>query len=334
MTKDNPGNYFEQIENFVIFFEKNESGKIMEWLNYHHLYYFWSVAREGSISRACLQLHLAPSTVSAQLGKLEEMLGGKLFRRAGRNLELTELGRVVFRYADGIFSLGRELMDTVRGRPVAGPLRLVVGIADILPKLVARKLLEPAMSMAEPVRLICHEGKEEQLLRDLSVHSLDVVLTDTPARVGLGNKAFSHLLGECGLTFFAAEQLAARLEPGFPLSMDGAPMLLPTAMSALRGSLDQWFDTLGIRPIITGEFDDIALLKVFGQAGDGVFAVPSVIESEVRRQYGVRVLGRSETVREQFYAISVDRVIKHPAVVAISDAARRNTFTTTTHQWA
>lgn len=293
----------------------------MEWLNYHHLYYFWSVAREESISRASERLRLAPSTISAQVSRLEEMLGGKLFRRVGRNIELTEMGRIVFRYADEIFSLGREMLDTLRGRPVSGPLRLVVGIVDALPKLVVRKLLEPALQLPDQVRLICHEGKEEQLLAELSVHGLDLVLTDTPVKPGLSVKAYSHLLGECGVSFFAVDQLAERLQGDFPRSLDGMPMLLPSPMSALRGSLDQWFDSIDIRPKIVGEFDDQALLKVFGQAGDGVFVAPAVIEEEVRQQHNVQVVGRSDVVREKFYAISVERIIKHPAVAAIQKAA-------------
>ena len=299
----------------------------MEWLNYHHLYYFWSVAREESISRASERLGLAPSTISVQVGKLEEALGGKLFRRVGRNLELTEMGRIVYRYADEIFALGREMMDTVRGRVVSGPLRLVVGIVDALPKLVVRKLLEPALQLPEQIRLICHEGKEEQLLAELSVHGLDIVLTDTPVKSGLSVKAYSHLLGECGVSFFAVESLAARVRRNFPQSLNGMPMLLPCPMSALRGSLDQWFDTRDIHPKIVGEFDDQALLKVFGQAGDGIFAAPSVIEKEVVQLHDVTVVGRSDAVREQFYAISVERIIKHPAVAAIQKAASSSIFT-------
>ena len=294
----------------------------MEWLNYHHLHYFWIAAKEESITRAGEQLRLAPSTVSMQISRLEESLGGKLFRRVGRNLELTDLGRVVFRYADQIFALGLELLDTVRGRPVAGPLRFEVGIVDMLPKMMARRILEPALALAEGVRLVCHEGKEKQLLAELAVHNLDIVLTDTPVKSGLSVKAYSHLLGECGVTFCAIESLAEPLRQGFPQSLNNARMLLPTPMSALRGSLDQWFGSLGIRPEIAGEFDDHALLKVFGQAGDGIFSVPSIIEQEVCRQHNVAIIGRSDTVRERFYAISVERIIKHPAVVAIWNAAR------------
>lgn len=293
----------------------------MEWLNYHHLHYFWIVAREESISRASERLSLAPSTVSAQLSKLEEMLGGKLFRRAGRSLELTEMGRIVYRYAEEIFSLGREMVDTVRGRPVSGPMRFIVGIVDALPKLVARKLLEPALKLPGQIHLICHEANEEQLLAELSVHAIDIVLTDMPIKSGLSVKAYSHLLGECATSFFATDSLAAKLKGDFPGSLDRMPMLLPTPRSALRGALDKWFDSLDIMPLVVGEFDDQALLKVFGQAGDGVFAAPSVIEKEVQHQHNVKLIGRSDSVREQFYAISVERIIKHPAVVAIQKAA-------------
>lgn len=298
----------------------------MEWLNYHHLNYFWFVAREESITRASEHLRLAPSTISSQVTKLEEELGGKLFRRVGRNLELTEMGRIVFRYADEIFSLGQEMLDTVRGRPVSGPLRFVVGIVDALPKLVARKLLEPAMRLPDPVHMICREGKEEQLLAELAVHGIDIVLTDTPVKPGLSVKAYSHLLGECGVSFFGAKKLVDRLIGDFPEFLDGAPMLLPSPLSALRGSLDRWFDSIGIRPQVIGEFDDQALLKTFGQAGDGVFAIPTVIEQEVQQQHKVMILGRTNSVREQFYAISVERVIKHPAVAAIQKAASKTIF--------
>ena len=300
----------------------------MEWLNYHHLFYFWTVMREGSLTAASARLSLAPSTVSAQLGRLEETLGGKLFRRTGRNLEPTDLGRMVFRYADEIFSLGREMMDTIRGRPVAGPLSLKAGVVDVLPKLIVRRLLEPALQLPERVKLVCLEDKEDALLAELAMHSLDVVLSDAPLRAGLSVKAYSHLLGECGITFFAVEKLAAGLREKFPLSLHEAPMLLPMEMTALRGGLERWFASLGIRPAIAGEFDDNALLNVFGQEGDGVFAAPTVVEPEVLRQHKVEVVGRTQAVKERYYAISVERIIKHPAVAAILEAARHNLFMT------
>ncbi|MDP2758109.1 MAG: transcriptional activator NhaR [Desulfurivibrionaceae bacterium] len=300
----------------------------MEWLNYHHLFYFWTVMREGSLTAASARLSLAPSTVSAQLGKLEESLGGKLFQRAGRNLEPTDLGRLVFRYADEIFSLGREMMDTIRGRPAAGPLSLKAGVVDVLPKLIVRRLLEPALQLPERVKLVCLEDKEDALLAELAMHSLDVVLSDAPLRAGLSVKAYSHLLGECGITFFAVEKLAGNLREKFPLSLHEAPMLLPMKMTALRGALERWFTTLSIRPAIAGEFDDSALLNVFGQEGDGVFVAPTVIEPEMLRQHNVQVVGRTQAVKERYYAISVERIIKHPAVAAILEAARHNLFMT------
>lgn len=298
----------------------------MEWLNYHHLFYFWTVMREGSLTAASARLSLAPSTVSAQLGKLEDALGGKLFQRAGRNLEPTDLGRLVFRYADEIFSLGREMMDTIRGRPVAGPLSLKAGVVDVLPKLIVRRLLEPALHLPEQVKLVCHEDKEDALLAELAMHTLDVVLSDTPLRAGLSVKAYSHLLGECGITFFAVEKLALELRKKFPHSLHEAPMLLPMEMTALRGGLERWFATLGIRPAIAGEFDDNALLNVFGQEGDGVFVAPTVVEQEVMRQHQVQIIGRTQAVKERYYAISVERIIKHPAVAAILEAARHDLF--------
>ena len=298
----------------------------MEWLNYHHLFYFWTVMREGSITAACTKLSLAQSTVSAQLGKLEESLGGKLFNRQGRSLEATDLGQMVFQYADKIFPLGRELMDQIHNRPVIGPLSLKVGIVDQIPKLMARKLLEPALSLDKKVRLVCHEGKEEDLLAELALHNLDLVLADAPIRSGLSIKAYNHFLGECGITFFAVAEIATRLTNNFPASLDNAPMLMPMDMTMLRCALDQWFERLSIQPVVVAEFEDNALLKVFGQAGDGVFVGPTIIESVIKTQYQVEIIGRCDTIKERFYAISVERILKHPAVVAITDIARHAIF--------
>src|SRR3990172_12249937 len=290
----------------------------MEWLNYNHLLYFWVVAKEGSIARATRELRLAQPTISGQIHRLEEVLGEKLFARKGRNLELTEIGRVVFRYAEEIFALGRELQDTLKGAPVGRPLTLVVGVADVVPKLIARRLLEPALKVSEPVHLVCREDKPDRLLAELAVHELDIVLADAPVSPSLRVRAFNHLLGECDVVFLAAPNLAATHRRGFPRSLDGAPLLLPTENTALRRSLDQWFTTHDIRPRVVGEFEDSALLKEFGQTGLGIFPAPSVIVDEVRGQYRVRLVGRLEEVRERFYAISVERKLKHPAVVAIS----------------
>jgi LysR family transcriptional activator of nhaA len=298
----------------------------MEWLNYHHLFYFWTVVQEGNLTAASARLRLAPSTVSAQIARLEESLGGKLFRRVGRGLEPTDLGRTVFRYANEIFLLGREMMDTLRGNPATGPLSLRVGIVPVLPKLIVRKLLEPVFTLPERVHLLCHEDNEEDLLGELAVHKLDVVLNDAPLRKGLHVKAYNHLLGECGITFLAVKKMAKTLRAGFPESLDGAPMLVPVEMTVLRQWLERWFESLNIRPVIIGEFADSALLKAFGQHGDGVFASPSVVEEDIQHQYSVQVVGRTKIIRERYYAISCERIIKHPAVTAISDAARHNLF--------
>jgi LysR family transcriptional regulator, transcriptional activator of nhaA len=298
----------------------------MEWLNYHHLFYFWTVMREGSVTAASKKLRLSPSTVSTQVGKLEEILGGKLFRRVGRDLEPTDFGRLIFRYADDIFSLGREMMNTVRGCATKGPLALKAGIVNVLPKLIAYKLLEPALLLPERVHLSCHEDKETRLLAELAMHNLDLVLSDSPVRKGLSIKVYNHLLGECGITFFASRKLSQQFQKGFPESLDAAPMLLPLKMTTLREGLERWFDSLNLRPMIAAEFEDSALTKEFGQNGYGIFAVPSVIEKEVRLQYGVGIVGRTDAVRERFYAISYERIVKHPAVTAITETARRDLF--------
>ena len=298
----------------------------MEWLNYHHLHYFWVVAKEGTIAAACEKLHLAQPTISAQLRALENAIGDKLFKRVGRNLVLTDTGRMVYRYADDIFSLGGELLDTLRGRPTGNPLRFSVGVADVLPKLVAYRLLEPALKLPETIQLVCRESTPAELLAQLAIHELDLVLSDSPIGPGVRVRAFNHLLGECGVSIFGTKELATAYRRRFPGSLDGAPFLLPPDNTSLRRSLEQWFDSQGVRPSVVAEFDDSALLKVFGQAGAGVFAAPTVIEREIERQYGVRVVGRLESVRERFYAISVERKVKHPAVVAIADAAREKLF--------
>jgi len=298
----------------------------MEWINYHHLLYFWTVAKEGSIAKACARLHLAQPTISGQLRMLEESLGEKLFTKAGRGLALTEVGHVAFRYAEEIFGLGRELQDVLKGRPRGRPLRLLVGISDAVPKLIAYRILQPALSMTDPVRIVCLEDSTERLLADLSDHRLDVVLSDTPITSPMRVKAFNHLLGTCTVSLFAAPQLAVRYRKGFPASLDDAPFLLPTEGTTLRHALDQWLESQNIRPRLVGEFKDSALMKTFGQAGAGVFAAPSTIEKEVRDHYKVVRLGRIESVTERFYAISVERKLKHPAAVAICEAARDRLF--------
>jgi LysR family transcriptional activator of nhaA len=295
-------------------------------LNYHHLFYFWMVAREGSIASACEQLDVSQPTISAQIRSLERSLGLRLFDREGRGLVLTDAGRVAYRYADEIFCLGRELRDAIAGRPAGHPLRLSVGVIDAMPKLVVYQLLEPALHLEEPVRIVCTEGKVEELLGDLARHRLDIVLADAPLAPGAAVRAYNHQLGECGVTLFATRDRAEVYRDQFPDSIDGAPMLLPAEHTTLRRSLGHWLDSHGIRPMIIGEFVDSALMKTFGHAGAGIFPAPSVIERQVCEQYGVAVIGRIDAVREQFYAISIDRRLKHPAVVAVFESARRDLF--------
>ncbi|HMB02775.1 MAG TPA: transcriptional activator NhaR [Isosphaeraceae bacterium] len=298
----------------------------MDWPNFNHLFYFWTVAREGSIARASESLLLAPPTISAQVRALERSLGVKLFTRSGRGLALTDAGRTAFRYADDMFTTGRDLLEALEGRPTGRPLRLVVGVADNLPKLITYRLIKPALGLPEPVQLVCHEGRVERLLAELAVHGLDVVLSDAPVGPDVRVRAYNHQLGECGVTIFGTAEMARALRRGFPRSLDRAPFLLPSSATALRRSLDGWFDAQGIRPAIKGELDDSALMKVFGQSGEGLFPAPSAVEGDVRKQYRVHVVGRVESVRERFYAISVERRLKHPAVVAISEAARQGLF--------
>jgi LysR family transcriptional activator of nhaA len=295
----------------------------MEWLNYHHLFYFWLAAREGGVTRAADQLRLAQPTLSAQIRSLEGMLGEKLFRRRGRTLVPTEVGRVVYQYADDIFALGRELLDTVRDRPTGRPLRLTVGVVDVVPKLVAYELLKPVFALGTPVRVVCREGKADLLLAELAAHELDVVVADRAPAPGTPVRAFARPLGESEVTFFAAAPLARRRRRGFPRSLDGAPFLLPAETTTLRRSLDEWFDEHGVRPNPVCEFEDSALAMAFGQAGLGLFAAPSILEREIRRQYRVVPVGRAAGIRERFYAISVERRLKHPALIAIDESARR-----------
>ena len=295
-----------------------------DWLNYHHLLYFWLVAREGGLLPAAARLRLAHQTVSGQVHALEHALGEKLFERQGRRLVLTELGRVAYRYADEIFALGAELQETLRGRPSGRPQRLVVGVADVVPKLIARALLLPALQLAEPVRLVCREDKPERLLAALALHELDVVLSDAPVSPGAGVRAFSHLLGECAVALFAKPARARRLRRGLPRSLDGAPFILPTDNTSLRRVLETWFDAQRIRPQVIAEFEDSALLKAFAQGGEAVFASPEPIAAEVERQYRVRRIATLPELRERFYAITVERRLRHPAVVAISASARQH----------
>ncbi|HYQ46956.1 MAG TPA: LysR family transcriptional regulator [Polyangiaceae bacterium] len=298
----------------------------MQWLNYHHLLYFWAVAKHGSVARASQELRLAHPTVSAQIHRLEDVLGEKLFVKQGRNLVLTEAGQVAFRYADEIFSLGREFVDTIQGRLSGRPIRVVVGCSDALPKTIVQRILAPAWRLEEHVRVVCREDDTTQAyLGELAANAIDVVLADTPAQPG-SVRVFSHLLGECGTVLLAAPALAKLYRRRFPAALTGMPFLLPGPQSMLRRGLEQWFDANDVRPRIVGEFDDPALTNVVAEAGLGVCAVPEVIAEEVGARHRLQRVGRVESLRQRFYALSAERKIKNPAVVAICEGARKDIF--------
>jgi LysR family transcriptional regulator, transcriptional activator of nhaA len=298
----------------------------MDRINYQHLFYFWNVAREGSVTRASEKLYLAQPTISAQLSAFEKALDEKLFYRQGRNLTLTETGRIVFNYAEEIFSLGRELSNTLKGHASGQSLRLSVGVADALPKLIAYRLIEPAFNIAERVQLLCYEDKAERLITEISQRNIDIVLSDTPATAASGNRAFNHPLGESGVTVFAVTELAERYHQNFPQSLRGAPFLLPTRNTALRRSLDQWFETANIYPKILAEIEDSALLKTFGSGGSALFVAPTVVSEEIKQEYKVTEIGEIDGVKECFYAITVPRKLKHPAITAILENAQQRLF--------
>ena len=299
----------------------------MEWLNYHHLLYFWTVAKEGSVTRAAETLHLAQPTLSSQIKKLEKSVGHDLFERSGRSLALTETGQLVFRYADEIFGLGRELADVLHNRTDEDKSRFLVGVQGALPKLVAYELLRPALECEEnDYQIVCFEGKLNELLGELAMHRLDVVIADRPLTPDNHVRAFNHLLGKCGVTVYGTSKLARKYKKNFPQSLNSAPMLLPTQNTSLRRQLEQWFDDNEIYPTIEHEFEDSAVLKVFGQEGHGLFMTPTAIEEDVCKQYSVKVVGRLPEIVERFYAISIEKRLKHPAVMKISEFARENLF--------
>lgn len=299
----------------------------MEWLNYHHLYYFWVVARTGSVAAASRELRLTHPTVSAQIHQLEGIIGEQLFRRAGRGLALTDVGQVAFRYANDIFGLGREFMDVVKRRSTPTSMRLAVGVTDFLPKSIVERLLEPALRLETPPYLICREDRSlQEFLKELSVHALDLVLSDEPAGTGAPAKLFNHLLGECGTTIVGSTSVSASLRRHFPKSLDGAPFLMPGVNAAIRRGLEQWFDTQAIRPRVVAEIDDGALSKVLAANGHGVYACPSVMEGDARQRYGLRAVGTIPSLKNRFYAISVEQRLRHPGAVAICEGARSEYF--------
>jgi len=297
-------------------------------MNFKHLHYFWVTAKAGGVMRAGEQLHTTPQTLSGQIKLLEDRLGRRLFRKSGRKLELTDDGRVALHYADEIFALGSELEGAMREQRTSGQavLELRVGIEDVLAKTIAYRLLQPALEAAEHVRLVCIEGQFDDLMAQLALHRLDLVLSDEPLTSRLSVKAFNHALGSSPISFFCAPTLRARLNGAFPRCLDNAPMLLPGGSSSVRPQLDAWLAQQGVRPRVVGEFNDSALMQAFGREGRGVFASAAVVETETCAQYGVEVLGRSDEMVEDFYAISVERRIKHPGVAAITQAARNQLF--------
>ena len=295
-------------------------------VNYKHLHYFWMVANEGSIARASERLHLTPQTISGQLSQLESILGVELFARVGRNLKLTDTGRIVLNYADEIFSLGAELEEVIHHLPNEGSQLFRVGVVDIVPKFIAQCILDPVLRTSDPVRMLCREESFETLLAELSVHRLDLVLSDRPIPNTVSIRGFSHKLGECAVSFFATEKLKNKLKGDFPQCLDGAPILLPSSGNQLRSDIDKWLDKHRIRPYKIAEFDDSALMKAFGQTGVGVFIAPAAIEMEVERQCKASVIGRVNEVKEHFYAITVERRITHPIVATVLETARESLF--------
>lgn len=295
-------------------------------LNYKHLRYFWAVAKAGSIARASEQLHLAPQSISGQLSELEDNLGVALFRKVGRGLELTDIGRRALVYAEEIFALGEDLLKVVRDQSAKDMPPFTVGIADSVPKSVAYRLVEPALRLESPVRLVCREGRLTSLLAELAVHRLDMVIADRPMPGNLNVRGYSHLLGESDLSVFCAPGLLAGLKGEFPASLDGAPFLMPSEDVAIRPRLEKWLESRAIYPRVVGEFDDSAMIKAFGQAGKGLFVAPTAIAEDVVSQNQVQVVGRIDGIFEQLYAITTERRLTHPAILAISEAARKEVF--------
>jgi LysR family transcriptional activator of nhaA len=298
----------------------------MEWLNYHHLFYFWNVVKEGTVTAAARVLHLARPTVTAQVRELEKAVGQKLFEKKGRRLQLTDFGQQVFEYADEMFTIGHELGEFIRTGHAGSRTKFVIGMPDVVPKLIAFELLKPALHLPERPHTVCYEGKLEELLADLALHRLDLVLSDSPAPSGVDVRVYSHKLGECGLSMLAVPKLAKKYRKGFPQSLDGAPVLFQTNQSVIRGALSRWLNERNIHPFVVAEFEDSGLLKVFGQSGEGIFPVPTAIENEVKKQYGVHLVGRLDEVKDKFYAISVEKRVQNPGVLAIVQQARNAIF--------
>jgi LysR family transcriptional regulator, transcriptional activator of nhaA len=294
----------------------------MEFLNYHHLRYFWVVAKEGGLRKAAEKLRVSQPTISAQIAALEGVVGEKLFQRGGRALALTEAGQHVFTFAEEIFSIGQDLLNSVKQRPTSRPLRLRLGVADALPKLVTYRIIEPIFHLPQPVQVSCWETKVSDMLGELAAYRLDLVLTDEPASSGVIGNVFNHFLGECGVTFCAEPRLAAKLRRGFPKSLNGAPALLPMSNSGLRRSLEKWFHATGVRPRVVGEIEDPAFVNILALHGLGFMAVPTLVAKEIVTRFGFRAIGRTDECQQQFYAITPERKLAHPAVTAITSKAK------------
>jgi len=295
----------------------------VEFLNYHHLRYFWTVAKEGGLTKASAKLHVSQPTISAQIKALEDVFGQKLFRRAGRNLVLTEAGQLVLNYAEDIFSIGQDLLDSVKQRATSRPLRLRLGIADALPKLVAYHIIEPVFGFPQPVQVSCLETNVPAMLGELTAYRLDIVLADEPASSAVTTGVFNHLLGESGVSFCAVPKLAAKLRRGFPKSLHGAPALLPMANSGLRRALEKWFHAVGVRPHFVGEFYDPAFVNILALHGLGFMTVPTIVVKEIVDRFGFRVIGKTDECQQQFYAVTPERKLTHPVVTAITSGAQR-----------
>ncbi|MET0064850.1 MAG: transcriptional activator NhaR [Candidatus Thiodiazotropha sp.] len=295
-------------------------------LNLKHLRYFWAVASCGTIAEASESLFVTPQTISGQLKELETQLGSELFRKEGRRLGLTDTGRLVFSYADEMFRIGIELQDVLSGRTQGASITLKVGVAMVVPKLLAYRVLEPVLKMQDPVKLICHEAPLVDLLADLSVHKLDMVLADSPINPTLNIRAYNHALGNSGISFFSVSRQAGKLRRDFPASLDGANMLMPSGGSSLRRNLEIWFQKQQIDPAVVAEFEDRALMKTFGERGTGIFTSPTAVEQDVIDKYGVEVIGRTDEISESFFVISPERHIKHPAINLITQAAKSDLF--------
>ena len=299
----------------------------MNQLNFKHLRYFWMVAKTGSLARAAEQLHLTPQSISGQLAELEIAMAAKLLKRVGRGVELTEVGRRILNYADEIFTTADDLMAELAEPNKRTAMEFRIGIVDSVGKTVAFQVLEPLLLLEDPIHLVCREGRLAGLLAELAVHKLDLIIADRAMPSKLNVRGYSHLLGESALSFFASRALSKRLQgsdesKGFPELLDRAPMLFPGEDFAIRIRLKQWLESQRLRPVIVGEFDDSALMKEFGQAGAGVFTAPTAMAKRICQRYQVLELGRASTIITQVFAITTERRVKHPALLAIEKAAK------------